>query len=75
MHLDRPHSPLRDWSVMGGTLVALVLWLGVVLPSEGEAQNRTNRSDMEIDHSSTGFPLSGGHAQVVCERCHMQGIF
>ena len=43
--------------------------------SEAEAQNRTNRSDMELDHSSTGFPLSGGHAQVVCERCHMQGIF
>ena len=33
------------------------------------------RTDIEIDHSSTGFPLSGGHAQVVCERCHLQGIF
>ena len=34
-----------------------------------------NRSDIEFNHSSTGFQLTGGHAQVVCERCHVQGVF
>ena len=75
MNLDRLHSPLCEWRVIVAILVAAVLWLGVVFLSEAEAQSRTSRSDIEIDHSSTGFPLSGGHAQVVCERCHLQGIF
>ncbi len=75
MSQDRAHSSLREWRVIAAMLVAVVLWLGIVLPSDAEAQRRTSRSAIEIDHSSTGFPLSGGHAQVVCERCHLQGIF
>ena len=75
MNPDRSHSPLREWRVIPAIFIAAVLWFGVVLPSEAEAQSRTSRSDIELDHSSTGFPLSGGHAQVVCERCHLQGIF
>ncbi|MDX2251106.1 MAG: hypothetical protein NW202_02365 [Nitrospira sp.] len=52
----------------------MLLMSGLVLPGESQAQ-RGNRTDIEIDHTVTGFPLSGGHAQVPCERCHVQGLF
>ena len=28
-----------------------------------------------FDHSRTNFPLTGGHANVVCEQCHASGVF
>ena len=75
MSLDRAQSRSCELNLMGALLAAFVLCLGFMLPSEVAAQTRTSRSDIEFDHSSTGFQLSGGHAQVVCERCHLQGIF
>lgn len=29
----------------------------------------------DFNHSSTGFPLTGGHATAVCETCHVGGVF
>ncbi len=52
----------------------VLIIVGIILPSGAEAQGG-NRTDIEIDHGATGFPLSGGHAQVQCQRCHLQGIF
>ena len=46
----------------------------LLMPDTASAQGRS-RTDIEFDHSSTGFQLSGGHAQVECQRCHLQGIF
>jgi hypothetical protein len=31
---------------------------------------RPLRSPLVFDHGKTGFPLTGGHAAVACERCH-----
>ena len=60
------------WAIVAGLLAACSTML--LMPDTASAQGGI-RTDIEIDHSSTGFPLSGGHAQVVCERCHLQGIF
>ncbi len=60
------------WTIVPLLLAASSAML--LMPDTASAQGR-NRTDIEIDHSTTGFPLSGGHAQVVCERCHLQGIF
>ena len=60
------------WAIVTGLLA--VCSLALLTPDTAFAQGSI-RTDIEIDHSSTGFPLSGGHAQVVCERCHLQGIF
>ena len=46
----------------------------LLMPETASAQGGS-RTDIEIDHSSTGFPLTGGHAQVDCQRCHVQGVF
>ena len=57
--------------------VCAAFLLGFFLPGVSDTVNAqgTNRTDVEIDHSVTGFPLTGGHAQVQCERCHVQGLF
>ena len=60
------------WAIVAGLLAVCSTML--LMPDTASAQGR-NRTDIEIDHSRTGFALSGGHAQVVCERCHLQGIF
>jgi len=60
------------WAIIGGFLAVCSTML--FIPEAASAQG-SSRTGIEIDHSSTGFPLSGGHAQVVCERCHLQGIF
>ena len=60
------------WAIVAGLLALGSMML--FMPDTASAQGRI-RTDIEIDHSSTGFPLSGGHTQVVCERCHLQGIF
>jgi len=31
--------------------------------------------DAAFDHNAVGFPLTGGHANVACERCHAGGQF
>ena len=59
-------------AVVAGILV--VCGAALLVPDTADAQGRV-RTDIEIDHSATGFPLSGGHAQVECQRCHLQGIF
>jgi hypothetical protein len=29
----------------------------------------------KFDHNATGFPLTGAHATLACERCHVGGVF
>ncbi len=35
----------------------------------------TQQGGRDFNHMTTGFPLSGGHATVACETCHMGGVF
>ena len=70
----------RGW-VMVHPLVCSIIFMvlagGMLMPvGENAAYAQgANRTDIEIDHSVTGFLLTGGHAQVQCERCHVQGLF
>lgn len=68
------------WWAWTGKVVCIVatclsLFLAAERVDSPPRAHAANRTQMEIDHSTTGFALSGGHAQVQCERCHMQGIF
>jgi len=36
---------------------------------------QAHSAELAFDHISTGFPLTGMHARVSCESCHMDGIF
>src|SRR3989337_1734815 len=33
------------------------------------------RSSTNFNHLSTGFPLTGAHAQAECQTCHARGVF
>ncbi len=70
----RVHDRTRTWHGLPLLLGALMLCASLGLPDHSDAQSR-NRTNIEIDHSATGFSLTGGHAQVLCERCHLQGLF
>jgi len=54
----------------GARLLLLLLSAGIVfIPAAGYSANLT------FDHITTGFPLTGLHARVDCESCHVAGIF
>lgn len=60
----------------------LMSWVGVLTvlicffaASSHEAYAATAKAKINFDHVKTGFPLSGAHAQVPCETCHVQGTF
>ncbi len=75
MQQTETHATVGGWSRAGTPrviLFALVMLLAWTAPSLVESQIR---SDIEFDHGMSGFPLTGGHAQVKCERCHLQGLF
>ena len=61
--------------VVGILFLVVALWSVPALLSESYAQGGSSRTDVEFAHASTGFQLTGGHAQVPCERCHVQGLF
>ena len=66
------------WRVLalGGLLAMACLCLSLLAGgSDAQGQTSRSRSAIEFDHASTGFQLTGGHAQVACERCHVQGVF
>ena len=73
--VSKPSAPgFLTW--LAGLLLLLVsIWGAPGLLSEASAQGGTSRTDIEFAHASTGFQLTGGHAQVPCERCHVQGVF
>jgi len=37
--------------------------------------NVTESGFIEFNHFATGFPLTGAHTQVRCDRCHVGGVF
>ena len=55
---------------VGHALILVVIALIIFQPlSESRA------ADQPFDHILTGFPLTGLHARVDCESCHVDGIF
>lgn len=50
------------------------LLLGLLLVS-GIANSASLPSRLDFDHLTTGFPLTGQHEFVVCETCHVNGVF
>jgi hypothetical protein len=57
--------------------VATVAILGLfllALPNSGMLAAPAKRN-VSVDHVKTGFPLTGAHATLPCEICHVQGTF
>ncbi|MHB8716098.1 MAG: cytochrome c3 family protein, partial [Sulfuricaulis sp.] len=57
-----------------GAMVVLGFLLLALTPGSNSFAG-TATGDARFDHFKTGFPLTGAHAQVPCETCHIQGIF
>jgi len=58
------------WAVVL-SLLGLIL---LALPY-GDAFSATQNGNVKFDHVRTGFLLTGAHATLPCETCHIQGIF
>jgi len=41
----------------------------------GACHKPTKWSDVNFDHNSTGFPLSGRHTTAQCKACHINGVY
>ncbi len=52
--------------------ITLVLILGMDMTVGADA---ALSMDENFDHFTTGFPLTGAHARVDCEGCHVGGVF
>lgn len=50
-----------------GLIGLAVMLLGAVLTAHAAGNS--------FDHLSTGFPLTGAHAQQECQTCHLNGVF
>jgi hypothetical protein len=51
-------------------LPALLLIMAAGLAHAAETPSRSS-----FNHTQTGFPLTGAHAQADCQTCHLQGMF
>ena len=60
----------RPWGAL--RYIALILALGMSMNMSGYAALSL---DEGFDHFTTGFPLTGAHARVDCEGCHVGGVF
>ena len=54
-------------------LAALGFSLLVLFSTAASAATATR--NVHFDHIKTGFPLTGAHATLPCETCHVQGVF
>ncbi len=54
----------------GFTMILLLL----LLSTWGLSASAQERRGTDFDHLRTGFPLTGAHAQVECQTCHVRGI-
>jgi hypothetical protein len=41
----------------------------------GACHRATTWADATFDHAKSGFPLTGAHASVACQSCHVGGVF
>lgn len=55
--------------------MALVFVLPLLAVAQFALAQETEPGTARFDHIKTGFSLTGAHAQVRCESCHIQGIF
>ncbi len=57
------------------TVVLSLLGLILLALPYGDTFSATQNGNVKFDHVRTGFPLTGAHATLPCETCHIQGIF
>lgn len=55
--------------------VLCILFAMVLAVVSLQAVAETQLGGRDFNHTTTGFPLSGGHATAACETCHVGGIF
>ncbi len=61
---------------MAGNWNSLITVLGVIsLTASLSNVAAAPTGAPDFNHSTTGFPLTGGHATAVCETCHVGGVF
>ncbi len=55
--------------------VLAILGLSLLMLSGDGLLAAPTKRNVNFDHVKTGFPLSGAHATLPCETCHVQGAF
>ena len=60
----------RFGRVLGNLLAVMLVACSLQVQAAGQLGAGGN-----FDHSATGFPLSGVHALIPCETCHVAGVF
>ena len=61
----------RKFCSRTGAVIALALTVCAMLPNAAPAAER--KPNVNFNHLKTGFPLTGAHATLPCETCHVQG--
>jgi hypothetical protein len=54
---------------------AAAYWLFVLVLVFFQPLSQAMPGTQKFDHLTTGFPLTGLHARIDCESCHMSGVF
>lgn len=67
--------PQRVWPVGFNYRILALFGLGLILFMVMLPAPAAERSGSDFNHLSTGFPLTGAHAQASCETCHARGVF
>lgn len=62
---------LARFGSLAGLMAVIVALAAVTL----SALAQDGRGGTSFDHMRTGFPLTGAHAQIECQDCHVRGIF
>jgi hypothetical protein len=60
---------------VSGFVADLMAAIGLLLLTLGNPASAAPGSTSNFDHIRTGFPLTGAHAQVDCQSCHLGGVF
>ena len=60
----------RAWRILRHIPLMLVLGMSMNMIADAALS-----PDDNFDHFTTGFPLTGAHARVDCEGCHVGGVF
>ncbi len=74
--MQRPGRLLdKVLALMLALMLAAVSMQAVAKTSSAKAAAKTPPVASTFDHTSTGFPLTGGHATATCKTCHVGDVF
>ena len=71
----RSTCPKLHWLALTILQLLALLAAALLISDLANAQVPRPTGGAQIDHSLTGFPLTGAHTVARCETCHQRGVF